>query len=167
MVAERKAALEFAAELDPEEFADDDEDEDSEGSEQEEENREPVIPESVRLTMEAQSQQILELRNQATAAAVEAAVEKLRHEGLAPAIVEAARPLLGLSDQTIELSNGTEVDAGQAVQGLLDCLVELARNGEAFVKYDIELGRTDETDPIEAQRNKLLDAWEEAAPALD
>lgn len=167
MLQERKAALEFASSLGEDEEdelggggpegADEDEDEDD--------GDEPDVPEQVRLTMEAQSQQILELTNQARQREVDAAVRELQREGLAPAIIEAARPLLGMADTAIELSNGEDVNVGEAVRGLLEAVVDLARNGEAFVQYDVELGRTDETDPIEARRNALLDAWEKAAPA--
>lgn len=159
MAAERAAALEFAAELNPEDFEDEDEGAEAGG---EGEGDEPAVPEQVRLTMEAQSAQILELTNQARAAEVDRAVQDLQREGLAPAIVEAARPLLGLTDQTVELSNGEDLDIGEAVRGLLEAVTELARSGEAFVKYDIELGRTDETDPIAARRESLLEAWEKA-----
>jgi hypothetical protein len=165
MAAERAAALEFAADLDPADFEDEEEDEDQPVDEEgggSEGGDGSAIPESVRLTMEAQSNQILELTNQARAREVEAAVRELRREGLAPSIVEAARPLLGMVDQTIELSNGEDLNVGEAVGGLLQAVVDLARNGEALVRYDVELGRTDETDPIEARRAQLLDAWDQA-----
>lgn len=167
MAAERAAALEFAADLDPADFEDgeDDEDETEADSGEGGEGGDPAIPESVRLTMEAQSNQILELTNQARAREVDLAVERLRQEGLAPAIVEAARPLLGLGEQAIELSNGETVEVGEAVGGLLEAITELARSGEALVRYDIELGRTDETDPAEARREALLKAWDEVSPA--
>jgi hypothetical protein len=165
MAAERAAALEFAADLDPADFEDEEEDEDQPVDEEgggSEGGDGGAIPESVRLTMEAQSNQILELTNQARAREVEAAVRELRREGLAPSIVEAARPLLGMVDQTIELSNGEDLNVGEAVGNLLQAVVDLARNGEALVRYDVELGRTDETDPIEARRAQLLDAWDQA-----
>lgn len=162
MLAERAAVIEFAADLED----DDEEDESAEGEQTANENEgdDDTVPEQVRLTMEAQSAQILELTNQARAREVEHAVADLQREGLAPAIVEAARPLLGLSEGTIELSNGEELDVSQAVQGLLDAVVGLARNGEAFVEYDIELGRTN-SDPEAERREAMLDAWEKQAPA--
>lgn len=159
MAAERAIALEFTSDLQPEDVADpeDEEDEDEEDGS----TAEPgALPESVRLTMEAQSNQILELTNQARQREVDHAVLELRREGLAPAIVEAARPLLGLDDHTVELANGEGLDVGQAVRGLLETITELARSNEALVTYDVELGRTDETDPIEARREALLADWE-------
>lgn len=167
MLAERTAALEFAADLDPTDFEDGDEDEDA-GDEQERETEgdgpDDTVPEQVRLTMQAQSEQILELTNQAREREINHAVEQLQRDGLAPAIVEAARPLLGLGESAVELSNGDSLDVGQAVKGLLSSIVELARNGEAFVEYDVELGRT-EGDPETERREALLAAWEKAAPA--
>lgn len=164
LLAEHKAALEFTADLNPADFEDEEDEEDQErqGSD---DGGDEQVPESVRLTLEAQSAQILELTNSARAKEVERAVADLQREGLAPAIVEAARPLLGLPESTIELSNGDSVDVSGAVRGLLDTFVELARTGQAFVEYDVELGRTDETDPVEARRKALLQAWEDAAPA--
>lgn len=157
MLAERAAVLEFSESLeDEEEDEDGDEGAESEGAD------EAAVPETVRLALEAQSAQILELTNTLRGKDVTRAVEDLQREGLAPAIIEAARPLLGLPESAIELSNGQSVDVAAAVRGLLNSLVELSRNGEAFVQYDVELGRTDETDPIEARRASLLDAWEKA-----
>lgn len=162
LLAERAAVLEFAAELEGDENEEPETEED-EGTEPADE--EGALPESVRLTMEAQSAQILELTNQAQAREVEVRVTELAREGLAPAIIEAARPLLSLSDQTVELSNGDDLNVGEAVTGLLDSIVNLARDGQAFVQYDVELGRTD-GDPAEQKRQELLDAWEKASPAL-
>lgn len=158
LLAERQAVIEFSQELDEEDVTDGPEDEEDEDGEA----GSDAVPEQVRLTMEAQSAQILELRNQATAREVDLAVEKLRNEGLAPAIVEAARPLLAMSDSTVELSNGDSVDVREQVEALLTTITELASGGEALVKYDVELGRTDEADPIEARRAKLLEAWDQA-----
>lgn len=162
MVAERRAALEFASELNPNDF-EDEEDEDEEDEQQAVgDDEEAQIPEAVRLTMEAQSAQLIELTNTIRGREVEQAIRDLQREGLAPAIVEAARPLLGLPEATIELSNGEDVDVPAAVRGLLDSIVELARHGETLVSYDVELGRTDETDPAEASRAAMLKAWENA-----
>lgn len=159
MLAERKAALEFADDLDPEEFEDGDEDE---GDESEAEA--PAVPESVKLALDAQSARILELSNQLAAKTVERDIEKLLGTGLAPAIVEAARPLLSLADATIELSNGQELDVPGAVRGLLDAITELASSGEALVNFDQEIGLTATEDPQQAKRNELLAAWDAVAP---
>lgn len=156
MLIERQTALEFAGELEEE-----DEFDEADVTDEADENAgEPAaVPEAVRLTLDAQSAQILELTNQARTREIDHAVQKLQGEGLAPAIIEAARPLLGLGETTVELSNGDDLDVGTAVTGLLETITELARNGEAFVQYDVELGRTDETDPVAVQREKLLDSW--------
>lgn len=160
ILADRAAALEFAGELTEDDVTDAEDEEDAE-DEDDGESDDGAIPEQVRLTMQAQSAQILELTNQARGREIDHAVSLLRKEGLAPAIIEAARPLLGMSDQTIELSNGEDVNVGEAVSGLLNALVELARNGEAVIPYEVELGRT-ESDPDAERRESLLKAWEEA-----
>lgn len=163
LLAERAAVLEFAGELTDEDVADEEDDEDADEDDNSGDGTGEVqLPEQVRLTMAAQSAQILELTNQARTREVDHAVSLLAKEGLAPAIIEAARPLLGLSDQTIELSNGEDLDVGSAVAGLLDTVVGLARSGDAFVQYDVELGRTD-GDPEEERRADMLKAWEAAA----
>lgn len=163
MMAERKAALEFADELKPEDVEDEDGDEEDEDGDTQTADV-PAVPESVRLTLDAQSARILELTNTARAREVEHEVEKLGATGLAPAIIEAARPLLGLADATIELSNGDELDVPKTVKGLLQTIIGLANNGEALVNYDQEIGLTAAEDPAQAQRNELLAAWEQAAP---
>lgn len=160
LLAERQAVIEFSQELTEEDVADPEDEEDDE--DENEGAGEGALPESVRLTMEAQSAEILELRNQAVSREVELAVTQLRQTGLAPAVIEAARPLLAMGDSAVELSNGDTIDVREQVQTLLTTITELAENGEALVKYDVELGRTDETDPIEARRAKLLDAWDQA-----
>lgn len=165
MMAERKAALEFADELRPEDVEDGDDEEDEDGEDGSAQTTEaPAVPESVKLTLDAQSARILELTNAARAREVEHEVEKLGATGLAPAIIEAARPLLGLADATIELSNGDELDVPKTVNSLLQAIIGLASNGEALVNYDQEIGLTAAEDPAQARRNELLAAWEQAAP---
>lgn len=167
LLAERTAALEFADTLDPAEFEDGEEDEDTEdGTEGGDTQTEtPAVPESVKLTLDAQSARILELTNQARAREVEHEVERLGETGLAPAIIEAARPLLGLADATIELSNGDELDVPKTVNSLLQTIVGLAQNGEALVNYDKEIGLTAAEDPQQARRNEMLAEWEKLAPS--
>jgi hypothetical protein len=169
LLTERKAVLEFTAGLTPEDVEDGDEDEED-GEEGDGEGTgdgttaPPEVPDAVKLAFEAQSAQILELTNQLHATEVNNEVEKLLGEGLAPAIVEAARPLLGLADASIELSNGDKLDVPKQVHGLLRALIDLSNRGESIINYGGEIGLSATADPQEQQRSAQLKAWNEFSP---
>lgn len=104
--------------------------------------------------------QVLELTNQLRAAEVEREIDSLRNTGLAPAIIEAARPGLELPQQAIELANGETVDPGQVVRDVLHQVVELSQSGHSMVDYDVESGVLVGSDSVQERRKAQLDAWE-------
>jgi hypothetical protein len=105
-----------------------------------------------------QAAQIVELRRQLHASEVERTLSGYTTQGLAPAVAEAAKPLLDIV-QPIELSRGESLDVTEATTKLLDTVLELARRGQAFVDLDDESGHYVGSDAVEAQRAAQLDAW--------
>jgi hypothetical protein len=118
-------------------------------------------------------QQSLELSNQRIASmqldlarqTINAEVERLASAGLAPALIEAARPLLAASPGAVELTNGPDrVDVGGQVRQILSTIVELDRQGLAIVDLNREDGfllTSQEADPIHQRREALLASWGE------
>jgi hypothetical protein len=160
MLADQKAVLEFTESLE----ADDLETEDEDGDKGDTDDKGP--DDVVLATLDTQGKQIIELTNQLREKDIAREVDRLAASGLAPAIIEAAKPLLSLGEATIELSNGDSIEPATAARDLLNTLVELANQGLGFVTFDEEIGlSSDENDPVLKQRNALLDAWETATPS--
>jgi hypothetical protein len=116
--------------------------------------------------VELANSRVLEMSRQMAAQQLNAEVEKLAMEGLAPALIEAAKPLLAAQPGAVELSNGTsQIDLGKAVRDILKTVVDLDRQGVAVVQLNREDGfllTSDEADPIRQQRETKLSAWSEA-----
>lgn len=112
-------------------------------------------------TADAAVAQNLDLSNKLRAAQVGRDVDQYLSKGLAPAVVELARPLLELPTQAIELSNGNSVDPGDVVRKILSEVVDLSSTGSLV----IDLGREDGvalagTDSEVSERQAKLTAWD-------
>lgn len=108
------------------------------------------------------SAQVLELTRAHRMEKVEREIDKLRHRGLAPALVDLARPLLEMPSQAIELANGTDkvVDPGVVARALLDEFIELANSGHAVLDFT-QTGGLEGNDAVQTERALKVDALDE------
>lgn len=115
-----------------------------------------------RATAETSRSEVLELTRRLRAAEVEREIETLRSTGLAPSIIDCARPLLELPAQTIKLSNGSDdtVDPAEATREVLRQVVELARSGHAVLDFDVESGALIGSDSVQEARAGFAQAWD-------
>ena len=99
----------------------------------------------------------LELTKKFRASEVQREIDNWVGLGVAPALVELARPAL-LAPSVIELSGGKKTDAGAVVRGLLNEVVELAKNGEDVIELGILSGAlmSDDTVQESARDAKLV-----------
>src|SRR5690606_33200449 len=153
----------------PDEDGDEDGDEDQDHNDDEEEEgsprggREAVAAsntggdhlELANAAREEDRRRILELSNQLDAANYEKERDQLvRATGLPPSIIDLARPVLEGSRHVVELSNGSEVDAGEVMRKVL------AAVGEKVQLLDLSaaLGTDEPTDEDKAaaERRKAL-----------
>lgn len=115
--------------------------------------------ELTRAQLNSQESRIVELTNRLNAERVKTEVEHWQTEGLAPAVIEAARPLLQIETGALELSNGTgvSVDPGETVRELLSTVVDLARSGHLLTNFD-EIGSLigETTDSKQKERDALV-----------
>jgi hypothetical protein len=92
-------------------------------------------------------------------------IGELVRTGLAPAIIEAARPLLSMQSGAVELSNvaGETVDPGATMRLVLDTVVQLNRAGLDVVDLNREVGSLvgQEVAQQDAEREAALDLWSE------
>lgn len=100
--------------------------------------------------------QVIELANRNSEQAIDFEVDQLAATGLAPSIVQAARPLLSLGAGVVELSNGTKVSPAGQTRTLLRTILELSNKGLALVDLDREVGALTGNDGAQAERNNLL-----------
>lgn len=112
----------------------------------------------------------IELERELNAARAANEIEQLSATGLAPAIVEAARPLLEQPRGTgaIELSRGgrTErLDPTQVIRDVLHQVVELSRRGQGVIDLDHEAGLHVGGEAEQAERAAKLKALDEMYPA--
>lgn len=138
-----------------------DEDEDSAGDDVELSSLTGEAVELANAQISTLGSQVLELTNRLAVQRMEAEEAEFRRQGLAPAIIEAARPLLAVTPGVIELSNGPtgqSVDPGEVVREVLETVVELARSGHLMVEQD-EVGDLRGTDRVENERAALLSDW--------
>lgn len=143
-------------ELTPEMFADDEGDE-TEDDKLDFTGFETGGDESVALAAVQNLQsQVLELTNRLEGQDTEHELEQLASTGLAPAIIEAARPLLSISSGVVELSNGDQVSPAKATRKLLRTVLELSRRGMDVVSFD-ERGGLGGADAAESVRKEQLD----------
>lgn len=111
---------------------------------------------------DAAESKILELTAALHTREVEAELERLRSTGLAPAIIEAARPILEMPTGVIELSStGASVDVGAAMRDVLAKIVDLAGTHSELLDLDVESGVLVGTDSVQARRSAFVDQWEQ------
>lgn len=111
---------------------------------------------------EAANARVSELANQLAEAQVAGEVERYSSAGLAPAIIDAARPLLAVQTGSINLSNGpTQVDPGAVIRSVLDTVLGLGQAGLDVLDLGLETGTANgnESDPITQRRADLLSQW--------
>lgn len=140
-----------------------DEDEDDEEDEPEDTGTAPAAPVAAELSNavdDVARSQVLELTNQLRGAEVAREIDGLRRAGLAPAIVNAARPGLEAPAAAIELANGESTDHGQVLRDVLHQVIELANTGHAMVDLDTESGILTGPDSMQERRKQALEAWE-------
>lgn len=123
----------------------------------------PEVRELSNAVLDAQSARIIQLSNDLRSAAVEKTVTDLANAGIVPALIDKFKPFIGLAEGegAVELSNGETVDFGTAAKELVDTVIGLARDGHAIIDYDVEIGLASAQDPVQAQREKLLDQMDE------
>lgn len=112
----------------------------------------------------------VELERELHAARAANEIEALSATGLAPAIVEAARPLLEQPRGTgsIELSRDgrTErLDPTQVIRDVLNQVIELSRRGAGVIDLDHEVGMHVGGEAEQAERAARLKALDEMFPA--
>lgn len=111
---------------------------------------------------DAHEARILDLSNQLAQGRLQAEVDDLARQGLAPAVIEAAVPLLAVESGAIELSNSTgdSVDPGEAVRDLLHAVIDLANSGQLLIDPDIEQGSLNGNTEPDAETSAMLADWE-------
>lgn len=162
----------LAEELGPDFFAQF-EDEDEETSEDEDTEEDEVEPtdlsvhggsealELAQAQIDSQGQQLLELSTQLRDQRTEADVQGYLRQDLAPAVLEAARPLLAVeSGNALELSTaGERVDPGAVIREVLDTVIELSRTGHLFID-STEVGSLEGSEVEKSTRAAMLADWE-------
>lgn len=141
--------------LDPADFADGDE-EDLLDSELEDGGDESVALAAVSNLQN----QVLELTNKLERRDGEVELAQLAATGLAPAILEAARPLLAIQSGTIELSNGAQVSPARQVRTLLRTILDLSNKGLDVVSFE-ERGSLGGSDSAEGLRQAQIERMEQ------
>lgn len=119
---------------------------------------------ALKTSYESQNARILELTQQIRAKDLGHELEALAKQGLAPAIIKAAQPLLSVPSGTIELAgpDGVRTDPGEVVRDVLRTVLELSLSGHAVVELDAETGYLAATvDSAQARRDALLKDWED------
>lgn len=97
-------------------------------------------------------------------------IAELSRTGLAPAVIDAARPLLEIprGEGVIELARGDgqtdSVDPTAVIRDVLRQVVELSRQGLGIVDLDHEIGMHAGTDAEKAARDARLKAFDEQFP---
>jgi hypothetical protein len=169
MLEEDEGLEALADQFGPDAFNEGDEDEeiDNEGDEDEEDVSLSYGPgsEAIELAhtqLATQGQQIVELTSQLNAQRTDAEISEFQREGLAPAVIEMARPLLAIESGAIELSNGVPgdaVDPGQVVRDVLNTVIELAQSGHLMVDPNTEAGSLRGNDETTSKRQAMVDNW--------
>lgn len=120
-----------------------------------------VAIELAKAQSDTSAKQVLELANQLRIAQVERELDEFRHQGLAPAVVDLARPVLEMASAEIELSNGNKVDPGEVMRKVLKEVVDLSSTGELVVDLAIENGvALAGSEPEQTARQAKLAAWD-------
>jgi len=114
---------------------------------------------------DAADQRVLELTQRLRNQQLSHELDNLRRQGLSPAILDAAAPLLALPSGAIELSSpdGQRMDPAEVLRGVLQTVVDLSQQGLAVVQLDTESGYLlpGEADSEQTRRNGLLASWDQ------
>lgn len=146
-------------ELDASMFEGEEEDQELEGDsdQQDEELAEGGDEDLVLATVHNLQRQVLQLTNTIDTRDSEYELAQLAATGLAPSLIEAARPLLALGSGVVELSNGSTVSPAAQTRKLLREILELSQRGYATVELDREDGFTLGGDSRETLRQAQVD----------
>lgn len=113
----------------------------------------------------------IDLQRELTDARAERELDALRGAGVAPALIDLARPLYQLGvggESVIDLERGdgktAKLDAGQIVRKLMSTFVDLTRQGVAVVDLDSEEGFYGETDEDRSRDKAMADAFDSQFP---
>lgn len=125
----------------------------------------------MRNEIETERQARIDLTRELHAARAATEIQAIMDTGLAPSIVEKARPLLELErgSGVIELSRDSagrvqKLDPTQVIRDVLFQVVELSRQGLASVDLDREEGLSFGSDAEKTQHDAQLKAWADAFP---
>lgn len=104
---------------------------------------------------------VVELTNQLSEQRLATEMAHFQREGLAPAVLEAAAPLLAVEAGALELSNGVgpAVDPGEVIRSVLSTVLELSQSGHLIVDQFGETGTGESGDPAASKRQEFLNAW--------
>lgn len=143
--------------------ADDAEDEADGGDDEGDEKDTKLTAEEVtalelaQVTAESAEARVFELSRQLQIANADREVEKLLARGLAPAVVDLARPVLELDPQVVELANGETVDPGEVLRSVLNEVIALGEQGYALVDLAREDGTLQGDEQDQALRKAQLE----------
>lgn len=141
---------------------------DDDENEPDDDDREPVVDKQTQIKLSRAEARIAELERLNLEQAVDKTLGGLVLDGLAPAIVDLARPLLLEPGQTvIELSRDGRTEkatTGAVVKELLTTVLKLARDGLAVVGLNEETGELLGSDAEMGKTKALVDAWENQFP---
>lgn len=125
-------------------------------------NRHSEALELANAGIESLNSRVIELSSQLTQQRVDTEVDGYVRQNLAPAVLEAARPLLEVESGAIELSNGTSrdgVDVGAVIREVLNTVIELSNSGHLFVD-PTEVGSLEGNDVAKSNRDAMLADWD-------
>lgn len=126
--------------------------------------------ELMRSEIEVERSARVELARELQLERAQAEIVELQRSGLAPAIIEAARPLLEVErgTGTIELSRDggrtQQVDPTRVVRDVLFQVIELTRQGLGVIDLDREIGMHVGSRSEQAERAARLKVWDEQFP---
>lgn len=126
--------------------------------------------ELMRSEIETERQARIELERELDRARASSEIAELRGTGIAPAIIEAARPLLeqprgsGVIELTRAGGRTQRIDPTQVVRDVLTQVIELSRRGEGVIALDQEAGMYIGGEAEQAERAAKLAALDAAFP---
>lgn len=132
---------------------------------------EPGAIELMREEIATERQHRIDLQRELSAARAANEIDRLEQTGLAPSIINLARPVLELEPGSgaIELSRdfrgrAQTVDPTRVLRDVLREVIELGRQGLGVVDLDREVGMHIGSEPEQAERAAKLKAWDEQFP---
>jgi hypothetical protein len=176
LLEDMEASDELAALMDTDEDEPDQEQEDGEGTGDDNEETGDAVNtdlsyadlsgndqfQAMQVSLETANQRIVELATQARTAELRGELDGLRRQGLAPAVLRAAQPLLELPVGAVELSapDGSRTDPAEVLRQVLQTVIDLSNQGLVVVDLGAESGfaRPDD-DPAASARDELVKAW--------